>query len=79
MEGGSSKEEEEVVKEERGGGREKKKKKRKKTINIKILSIHSNPHVFSSFSSDNLRTKRRASSFRFIRRIMERKKNKKGS
>lgn len=28
----------------RGGG-----EKRKKTINIKILSIHSNPHVFSLF------------------------------
>ena len=55
------------------GGREK----RKKTINIKILSIHSNPHVFPSFSSDNLRTKRRASSFRFIHGIIESEKNKK--
>lgn len=32
-----------------GGGSGRGGEKRKKTINIKILSIHSNPHVFSLF------------------------------
>lgn len=55
------------------GGR----KEGQKTINIKILSSHNNPRVFRSFSSDNLRTKRRASSFRFICGIQLHKKNRK--
>lgn len=50
-------------------------KKRRKTINIEILSSRSNPHVFSLFSFYNL-AKRRASSFRFVQRIIEHQKNK---
>lgn len=60
-----------------GGGERRERKEGQKTINIKILSIHNNPRVFRSFSSDNLRTKRRAPSFRFICGIKLHKKNRK--
>lgn len=59
---------------EDGGGGRRERKEGQKTINIKILSIHNNPYVSLSFSSDNLRTKRRASSFRFIRGLILHKK-----
>lgn len=60
-----------------GGGERRERKEGQKTINIKILSIHNNPRVFRSFSSDNLRTKRRAASFRRIRGIKWHKENRK--